>query len=171
MRINNLPGNYAEWFKAYNNNLQINLLNSSFTKDLFKQYKKHLGLFRYLLLIDIQRVLVPAHVNNLLRLGQPAVVQQLIPLYRIIRKFPFHKYLILAMVPGKFKPQVRNMDQPKNVAPALHNHSKLDTMIEHHKIKGKDVWVEVSEQPADRANARTIPTEYFTAKYYLGRTA
>jgi hypothetical protein len=40
-------------------------------------------------------------------------------------------------------------------------------MIEHHIIKGKDVWVEVTDQPADRDNARTIPTEYFTAKYYL----
>lgn len=40
-------------------------------------------------------------------------------------------------------------------------------MIEHHKINGKDVWVEVVEQPANRENPNTIPTEYFTARYYL----
>jgi hypothetical protein len=40
-------------------------------------------------------------------------------------------------------------------------------MIEHHKINGKDVWVEVIEQPAGRENPHTIPTEYFTARYYL----
>lgn len=40
-------------------------------------------------------------------------------------------------------------------------------MIEHHVINGKDVWVEVVEQPANRENPNTIPTEYFTARYYL----
>ncbi|WP_205514528.1 hypothetical protein [Longitalea arenae] len=40
-------------------------------------------------------------------------------------------------------------------------------MIEHHKINGKDVWVEVIEQPAGRENPNTIPTEYFKARYYL----
>jgi hypothetical protein len=40
-------------------------------------------------------------------------------------------------------------------------------MVEHHKIKGKDVWVEVVEQPANRQNPNTIPTEYFKARYYF----
>lgn len=40
-------------------------------------------------------------------------------------------------------------------------------MIEHHQIKGKDVWVEVTEQPAIRDSPNIIPTEYFTARYYL----
>jgi hypothetical protein len=40
-------------------------------------------------------------------------------------------------------------------------------MIEHHVINGKDVWVEVVEQPANRENHNTIPTEYFTARYFL----
>jgi hypothetical protein len=40
-------------------------------------------------------------------------------------------------------------------------------MIEHQKINGKDVWIEVIEQPVDRANLNTIPTEYFKARYYL----
>jgi hypothetical protein len=40
-------------------------------------------------------------------------------------------------------------------------------MIEHHVINGKDVWVEVMEQPMSRENPHTIPTEYFTARYYL----
>lgn len=40
-------------------------------------------------------------------------------------------------------------------------------MLEHHVINGTNVWVEVVEQPANRANPHTIPTEYFTARYYL----
>ena len=40
-------------------------------------------------------------------------------------------------------------------------------MIEKHSINGRDVWLEVQQQPAHRQNPNTIPTEYFTARYYL----
>lgn len=40
-------------------------------------------------------------------------------------------------------------------------------MIEKHSINGKDVWVEVVAHPAQRENPRTIPTEYFTVRYYF----
>lgn len=40
-------------------------------------------------------------------------------------------------------------------------------MIEKHSINGKDVWLEVEQKPANRPNPNTIPTEYFTARYYL----
>ena len=40
-------------------------------------------------------------------------------------------------------------------------------MIEKQSINGRDVWLEVEQQPANRSNPHTIPTEYFTAKYYL----
>jgi hypothetical protein len=40
-------------------------------------------------------------------------------------------------------------------------------MIEKQSINGRDVWVEIQQQPANRANPNTIPTEYFTARYYL----
>jgi hypothetical protein len=40
-------------------------------------------------------------------------------------------------------------------------------MIEKQSINGKDVWIEVEQQPANRSNANIIPTEYFIARYYL----
>lgn len=39
-------------------------------------------------------------------------------------------------------------------------------MIEKQSINGRDVWVEIQQQPANRANPNTIPTEYFTARYF-----
>jgi len=54
------------------------------------------------------------------------------------------------------------------MAPALHIlFSKQFTMIEKQSINGKDVWIEVEQQPANRNNPNIIPTEYFFAKYYL----
>jgi hypothetical protein len=40
-------------------------------------------------------------------------------------------------------------------------------MIEKHSINGKDVWVEITPFHVHRDNPRIIPTEYFTARYYL----
>ena len=40
-------------------------------------------------------------------------------------------------------------------------------MIEKQSINGRDVWVEIQQQPANRRNPHIIPTEYFTARYFL----
>lgn len=40
-------------------------------------------------------------------------------------------------------------------------------MIEKQSINGKDVWVEIEPYHVSRSNPKTIPTEYFTARYYL----
>ena len=40
-------------------------------------------------------------------------------------------------------------------------------MIEKQSINGKEFWVEVEPYRVERDNPRTIPTEYFTVRYYL----
>jgi hypothetical protein len=40
-------------------------------------------------------------------------------------------------------------------------------MIERQSIKGKDVWVKVDPYHMERSNPNIIPTEYFTATYYI----
>ena len=40
-------------------------------------------------------------------------------------------------------------------------------MIEKQSINGKDVWVRVDPYRLERPNPNTIPTEYFTATYFL----
>ena len=44
-------------------------------------------------------------------------------------------------------------------------------MIEKHSILGRDVWIRVNPHPANRPNPNVIPTEYFTADYYLEEPA
>ena len=40
-------------------------------------------------------------------------------------------------------------------------------MIEKQSINGKEVWLEIEPYHVQRSNPNIIPTEYFTAKYYL----
>ena len=40
-------------------------------------------------------------------------------------------------------------------------------MIEKQTINGRDVWFKVNPYHVDRENRNVIPTEYFTATYYV----
>ena len=40
-------------------------------------------------------------------------------------------------------------------------------MIEKQTIKGKDVWLKIDPYRVERSSPNIIPTEYFTATYYL----
>lgn len=43
----------------------------------------------------------------------------------------------------------------------------FQTMIEKHFINDTDVWLKIAPHLAHRENPNTIPTEYFTATYFL----
>ena len=66
MGLKELPTNYKAWLDSHQQHLQNDLLKSDFTTDLYKQYKKHLGFVRYLLLIEGQKLVVPSKVAILL---------------------------------------------------------------------------------------------------------
>jgi uncharacterized protein (DUF2236 family) len=111
MNISNIPVSYYEWQKHYIVHLQENLINSFHTKDLFKQYRKHLGSFRYFVLLEIQRLLVSPMVNDLLDLGAPWIANHFVFPYKLTRPLRLNKFLINLMVPKKFRAQVRSMDK------------------------------------------------------------
>ena len=44
-------------------------------------------------------------------------------------------------------------------------------MIEKQSINGRDVWLKVDPYHVERENRNIIPTEYFTATYYIEESA
>lgn len=44
-------------------------------------------------------------------------------------------------------------------------------MTEKHTINDRDVWISVDVQPVHRENPNVIPTEYFTASWFLKEPA
>jgi uncharacterized protein (DUF2236 family) len=111
MHMADLPVDYAAWQLQYSKNLQSNLEYSAFTKDLFTQYRRHLGLLRYFIVVEVQKKLVPAEVKKMLGYHHSFFVTAVIPFYRLIRKFPIHIRAILLLVPARFKEKVWNMDR------------------------------------------------------------
>lgn len=106
MNLNGIPDNYVEWTHIYPKHLQSHLVNSAFTKDLFKQYKKHLGVLRYLLVLEIQRLIVPGKVNELLQLGNPTIGKLGILVYRKIRRTSIRSLIMKMLIPVQFKEQL-----------------------------------------------------------------
>jgi hypothetical protein len=110
MNLANIPPNYNEWLEDYNRHLDDNLAYSKYSADLFVQYRKHLGWFRYFLLLEIQRMTVSSQVNKLLKLGRPRIARILLIPYRLLRRFAWNRWLIFIMIPKKFKKQFEGMD-------------------------------------------------------------
>ncbi len=127
MNIKDIPDLYPEWESIYKVHLTENLENSSHTRDLFKQYRRQLGGFRYFILLEIQRLLVGERVNRLLRLGRPLLAHWFIPVYKSIRKYEVGKRLIHVLVPRKFLGQLKSMDK-MNTSRAIGEQYSLESV-------------------------------------------
>lgn len=111
MGLKGLPDNYVAWCAMRDMHLNENLLNSKFTADLYKQYRKHLGWFRYKVLLQGQILVVPKRVNQLLSLGKVPYLKPGIFLYKISRLLNLHQLVKNIMLPTAYKKQIADLDQ------------------------------------------------------------
>ena len=110
MALKNLPESYFEWLPSRELHLIENLERSEFTLDLFKQYKKHLGIVRYTILINSQQLLVPAPVKKLLQFNNFSFLSIAIPIYKISRIIKMDKLFKNMLLPSDYKIQIKALD-------------------------------------------------------------
>jgi uncharacterized protein (DUF2236 family) len=110
MRIAGLPQSFQAWNIMRNEHLKQDLLKSDFTNDLYKQYKKHLGPIRFIMLRQVQIMVVPRHVRELLSLGDTSFLKPVLLLYKVTRLLGFEKLLRNALLPKDYKAQVIALD-------------------------------------------------------------
>ncbi|KAA0994132.1 oxygenase MpaB family protein [Dyadobacter aurulentus] len=110
MGIRGLPATFEEWEVMRREHLLENLAKSNYSIDLYKQYKKHLGLGRYHLLKQVQAQITPATVNELLALGGGPVIGIILPLYQALRKIRLQNLLRNLILPEAYKPQILSLD-------------------------------------------------------------
>jgi hypothetical protein len=109
-----LPTNYQDWQSMRNEHLWEDLIKSDFTVDLYKQYRKHLGWSRYKLLKEVQVLVVPKRVNDLLALGNIPILIPVLELYKLSRVFKLDGLLKNAILPVAYKTQVQDLDKSLN---------------------------------------------------------
>ena len=113
MGLEDLPQNYLQWLQARNMHLQNDLAKSNYTVHLMQQYKKHLGTMRYFILLQVQAMLVPKGVKDLLGLKPPIMGKLFLFGYkgsRLVKVDPFVKAVLL---PAKYQFQIKQLDQPE----------------------------------------------------------
>jgi hypothetical protein len=111
MGIPGLPGSYQEWLPIRAAHLQQNLVYSHYSRDLFKQYRKHLGLLRYNILKEAQKLVIPERVNNLLGVGRYSMLAPVVPVYKLSRKLNLDWLLKAALLPSAYKFQIKQLDK------------------------------------------------------------
>lgn len=110
MGIKGLPQTFQSWLIMRDDHLQNNLLRSAFTKDLYQQYRKHLGPVRYKLLKESQVLVVPPPVKKLLGLKNTSLLTPLLFFYKLSRKVNLDWFLKSLVLPAAYKKQIKDLD-------------------------------------------------------------
>lgn len=111
LRIPELPATYAEWRRDRQRHLDRDLAYSRHTALLFQQYRRHLGFWRYHLLLQVQASLVPEEVRRLLRLGANKLLPSLIRAYGIAGLCNVRSVVHGLLIPPRYWAEVRKFDR------------------------------------------------------------
>jgi hypothetical protein len=110
MGLKELSPDYRSWLPVREAHLDQDMARSRYTDDLFRQYRKHLGAFRYRVLLEGQILVVPRQVKKLLRLERFSVLRPVVPLYKLLRALRLDGLLKALLLPGKYKAEIRELD-------------------------------------------------------------
>jgi hypothetical protein len=113
MGINGLPQTFTQWMSMRNQHLRENLRNSHYTTDLFKQYRRHLGSVRYRIMVETQKLIVPAGVRQMLGFRRTSFMPIIILLYKLSRVLNLDWILKELILPSKYKKEIRALDSVK----------------------------------------------------------
>lgn len=109
MGLKELPQNYNNWVIAHNTHLQNDTVYSDYTNDLYKQYLKHLGYIRYQILRQVQLMIVPKKIQELLKLGNVAYLMPVLWIYKLSRKLKLDGFILQMVMPKAYREQVKGL--------------------------------------------------------------
>jgi hypothetical protein len=110
MNLSKLPANYPAWKRQHEEQMQEDLIKGEFTIDLFKQYKKHLGSFRYKILLESQKLVIPEHVRKLMGFSRINWVTPLLAFYKFSRLIHLDQLFKSLLLPPAYKKQIKELD-------------------------------------------------------------
>ncbi len=106
MQLPDLPADYPSWCIQREQHMENDLALSNYTKDLFLQYKKQLGRSRYAILLEAQKLVVPAQVSWLLRFTKVRWMTPAVPAYKICRLLHLDGWVRKILLPDVYRSQL-----------------------------------------------------------------
>ncbi|MFI5163113.1 MAG: oxygenase MpaB family protein [Sphingobacteriales bacterium] len=110
MDLAGLPHDYEAYLELRAKQLAENLQYGKYTPDLYKQYKKHLGAIRFVMLKQAQVLVVPAEVNRALSLGKTKWLLPVLYIYKFFRLVKLQNLLKYAILPSNYTKEVMALD-------------------------------------------------------------
>lgn len=117
MGLKDLPGSYNDWLPIRDEHLIEDLQKSKFTIDLFKQYKKHLGIIRFNILLGVQKLIVPRIAKDKLFKNNFTPLKPIIKVYKISRLVRMDTALKELLLPSNYINQIREIDVQPETTP------------------------------------------------------
>lgn len=110
MHIQGLPQNFQEWKRMRVEHMLSHLKRGELTDHLYQQYKKHLGAFRFRLLIEVQKLLVPAFVRESLSMKNLKWMRPFLPLYKFSKVLKIDPLVMRLLIPVQYFRQVQELN-------------------------------------------------------------
>ena len=111
LHIRELPRTYPEWQLDRRRHLLRDLRNSKHSSTLFESYRRHLGVWRYQLLLQVQALLVPDEVRRLLHLNPNKLISGLVQTYGVVNKYNLQSLVHGLLIPPRYWSDVRRFDK------------------------------------------------------------
>jgi uncharacterized protein (DUF2236 family) len=111
LHISELPTTYSEWLQDRKRHLVRDLHYSKYTARLFEAYRKHLGVFRYYLLLEVQALLLPDEVGLMLHLRSNSMVSAMVQTYGMVSRFNLQALVHCLLIPPRYWSDVRKFDR------------------------------------------------------------
>ncbi|GAB3711738.1 hypothetical protein GCM10027592_49610 [Spirosoma flavus] len=111
MKVPDLPTTYEAWRIDREAHLNRDLVHSAFTDKLFQRYREELGNWRYDLLRQVQSILVPRQVSQLLTLPKKPLLTYSLGLYSLLNALGLRSFVQRVLLPTEYLQQIRSLDR------------------------------------------------------------
>ena len=111
MGVRGLPNTFEAWEEMRQGYLHQSLQHSHYTDDLFSQYRKHLGVVRYRILLEAQTLVVPQQVRELLGFRRISLLSPLLGLYKLSSGMKADWLLKALILPSRYKDEIKALDR------------------------------------------------------------
>lgn len=111
LHIQGLPDSYTEWQPDRKRHLDRDLVHSNCTSLLYREYCRHLGAWRYEILLQVQAQVVPDEVSKLLGLKRVDLLYHMIRSYGVVDLLGLRWLAELVLIPPQYWGRVRELDR------------------------------------------------------------
>lgn len=103
MQFSNLPIDYTAFVNERASSLQNHLSPSAYTFDLFRQYRKHLGWFRYFCMLIVQQLVCHPILRQKFKQGPILVPYLFLFIYKFSRFLGLKNFLLQWLIPKAYR--------------------------------------------------------------------